>query len=545
MSRIRLKGGRVIDPANQRDSVGDVWIEAGRIIAPPADGRADTTHDVASKIVMAGAIDIHSHIAGGNINTARLLLPEAHKAASQRPAHAPLSNAGWSTFQNGCLYARMGFTTVVEPAVTPHHALHAHFELADTPIIDKGLLCVLGNDDFLLKLMRNKEGPASVRDYVAATLNATKALGLKVINAGAATAFKYNQRGFSLDDIVPFYGVSSRAVVETLQRAVIDLGVPHPLHVHCNNLGIPGSDETLVATIKAARGMPLHLAHIQFYAYGQEGERKFSSAAARIAGAVNATPNVTVDVGQVMFGQTVTVSSDVMRQFTARSSARPKKSVIFDGDSNGGGVVPFNYRRDSFYNALQWAAGLELFLLINNPAQVFFTTDHPNGAHYTTYPEVFALLMSRDLRAEWIASLPKEAMAMTTLPSLTREYTLNEIALMTRAAPAKLLGLKDRGALGYGMAADIAVYDDLVDRARMFRAARLVFKDGALAVRDGDVLGLTYGKAHRLAPGYDAAIDTRLDRYYDDLYGLPREMFSVPEAAIFRDDPFGEVACAP
>ena len=219
--------------------------------------------------------------------------------------------------------------------------------------------------------------------------------------------------------------------------------------------------------------------------------------------------------------------------------------MIFDGDSNGGGIVPFNYKRDSFYNALQWAAGLELFLLINNPAQVFFTTDHPNGAPYTTYPEVFALLMSRDLRAEWIASLPKEAMAMTSLPALRREYSLNEIAMMTRAAPAKLLGLKDRGALGSGMAADIAVYDDLNDRAAMFRAARLVFKDGALAVKDGDVLGLTYGRAHRLAPRFDTNIEARLDRYYDDLYGLPRALFSVPEAAIFRDHPFAEVACAP
>ena len=132
---------------------------------------------------------------------------------------------------------------------------------------------------------------------------------------------------------------------------------------------------------------------------------------------------------------------------------------------------------------------------------------------------------------------------MTSLASLTREYTLNEIALMTRAAPAKLLGLKDRGALGPGMAADIAVYDDLANRAAMFRAARLVFKDGALAVKDGDVLGLTYGKAHRLQPEYDSAIDARLDRYYDDVFGLPRTMFSVPEAAIFRDKPFAEVAC--
>ena len=245
-----------------------------------------------------------------------------------------------------------------------------------------------------------------------------------------------------------------------------------------------------------------------------------------------------------MFGQTVTVSSDVMRQFNARDLARPKKSVIFDGDSNGGGIVPINYRRDNFYNALQWAAGLELFLLIKNPGQVFFTSDHPNGAPYTAYPEIYALLMSRDLRAEWIAGLPKEAMEMTTLPSLTREYTLGEIALMTRAAPARLLGLRDRGNLAPGMAADIAVYEDAGDRAAMFRAAHLVFKDGALVVKNGDVLGLTYGRAHRLTPAYDRAIEARLDRYYDDVYGLPRGMFSVPESAIFRDAPFAKVECS-
>ncbi len=44
-----------------------------------------------------------------------------------------------------------------------------------------------------------------------------------------------------------------------------------------------------------------------------------------------------IDVGQVMFGQTVTISSDVSRQFSARGQARPKKYAIIDGDSNGGG----------------------------------------------------------------------------------------------------------------------------------------------------------------------------------------------------------------
>lgn len=540
-----LVGGRIIDPANDRDEVGDVWWRDGRIIDAPSEMRAEATYDATGKIVMAGAIDIHSHIAGWNVNTARLLLPEYHRAAAQRPAATPLSYAGWSTFETGCRYAAMGFTTVVEPAVSPHYALHAHLELADIPIIDKATLAVLGNDDYLLTLLHAKESEAAIEDYVAWILDMSRSLGIKVVNAGGAAAFKENIREFSLDDVVPNYGVSSRKIVKALQRAVNKLGVPHPLHVHCNNLGLAGNVETALDTIEAAEGVPLHLAHLQFYGYGTEGERGFSSAAARLAEAVNAAADVTVDVGQVMFGPTVTISSDVLRQFNARGRARPRKWLILDGDANGAGIVPYDYRRGDFYNAVQWAVGLELFLLIDNPGRVFFTTDHPNGAPFTSYPEIFALLMSRDLRAKWIADLPGAAMAVTTLPAITREYTLPEIAVMTRAAPARLFGLTDRGHLGAGAVADVAVYEDDADRAKMFRAAALVFKDGELVVRNGEVTRRTWGRALTVAPQRDRAIDRRMKDYYDARYGLSDALFRVPAHALGRPEPFEVVPCRP
>ena len=128
--------------------------------------------------------------------------------------------------------------------------------------------------------------------------------------------------------------------------------------------------------------------HLQFYGYGKEGSQGFSSAAPQLAEAVNAAKNVTIDVGQVMFGQTVTISSDVLRQFSAKGQARPKKYAILDGDANGFGIVPYEYRAGSFHNAVQFAVGLELFLMIDDPWRVFFTTDHPNGAPFTTYPEI-------------------------------------------------------------------------------------------------------------------------------------------------------------
>jgi formylmethanofuran dehydrogenase subunit A len=538
----RITGGEIIDPVSGRSGIGDLWINDESIADAPPGGQADRTIDASGCIVMAGAIDIHSHIGGGNVNTARLLLPEQHAAHSARPAATPLSNAGWSTFETGCLYARMGFTTVVEPAMSPGAALHTHLELADIPIIDKATLAVLGNDDFLLSMIRDDASPHMIDDYVAWTVASTRALGVKVINAGASAAFKENVRSFSFDDIVPSYGVSSRKIVKTLQAAVGRLGIPHPLHVHCNNLGLPGAADTAEATIAAAEGVPLHLAHLQFYGYGTEGKRKFSSAAARLAEMVNGSPEMTIDVGQVMFGQTVTISLDVMRQFLAKGSAHPKKSVIHDGDGNGAGIVPYRYRKD-FYGTLQWAIGLELFLLIDDPWRVFFTTDHPNGAPFTVYPKLFELLMNRDARSEMASELSSQALKLSTLAAIDREYTFEEIAIMTRAAPAKLLGLTDRGHLGAGAIADIAVYRRDKDIARMLGAAAFVFKNGDLVVKDGEITRYRWGKALRLNPPTDGAMVRRLEDYHQRRYGISLDWFAFPDSAIQRETPFGDVPC--
>lgn len=534
--RIRLKGGTVYDPAHGIDGeVRDVWIEDGRIVADPGpDARVDAEYDVAGRIVMAGAIDVHSHIAGGNVNSARMLLPEQHRAAMAQRLSLPFAGAKWSTFETGYRYARMGFTTVVEPAVLPVNALQAQLEFQDIPIIDKAGLAILGNDDLLLGMLRDGRPQAEVEGYVAWTLEATRCLGIKVINAGGANAFKDNVRTLNLDDEVPAYGLSSRTIIRRLQQAVHALNLPHPLHVHCNNLGVAGNVDTAVATIEAAEGLPMHLAHIQFYGYGAEGKRGFSSGAARLAEAINAHPNITVDIGQVLFGQTVTISGDSMRQFAARGMASPRKWVSWDSEcEGGGGIVPYDYRAKSYVNTLQWAIGLELFLLVDDPGRVFFTTDHPNGAPFTRYPELFRLLMDRDYRNRCLAGLNRAAVKMSLLPQLGREYSLYEIATMTRAAPSRLLGLADRGHLGPGAAADVAVYARREDWAATFAAAEWVFKDGEPVVRDGEILpeaAARRGVVHAATPDFDRAIEQRVKAHFDRFYTLTLDSYKVADS---------------
>lgn len=535
----KLTGGTLYDPAQLiNGEIRDIFIRDGFIVQDPgANARFDEIHDVSGKVVMAGAVDIHSHIAGGNVNTARLLLPEQHRNHMARRLNQPFSTAKWSTTETGYRYARMGYTTVVEPAMLPVNALDVHLQMADIPIIDTAALAIMGNDDLLLRLMRAKASQAQINDYVAWTLHATRALGLKVINAGGANAFKSNVRHFDLDDIVPDYGVSSRQILQTLQRATYALGVPHPVHVHCNNLGVPGNVETVLATMEAAQGLPMHLAHVQFYAYGNEGTRGFSSAAAQLMDGFRRYPNISMDVGQVLFGQTVTISGDVIAQYSRNADASPNKWVMWDAECEGsGGVVPYRYRQTSFVNGLQSAIGLEMFLLAEDPGRVFFTTDHPNGAPFTCYPQLFRLLMDYEYRLASLEKLHPDVAAMTLLKDLKKEFSLYEIAVMTRTAAAKLLGLIDRGHLVPGAIADIAVYTPNDNKEIMFDRAALVFKNGRMVVRDGEVVEHIRGTAQTIYPGYDPDIKRTIKNHFGRFYSLSLENFTVNDVDFIQPD---------
>jgi formylmethanofuran dehydrogenase subunit A len=318
--------------------------------------------------------------------------------------------------------------------------------------------------------------------------------------------------------------------------------IPHPVHLHCNNLGLPGNVETALATIAAAEGRRLHLTHFQFYSYGATPKGGLTSAGAVVAEAVNANKNITIDVGQVMFGPTVTISSDVPRQFAARGTAHPKKWIIADLEANGYGIVPHEYKERSKVSALQWAIGLELFLLVNDPWRVFFTTDHPNGAHFTTYPKIMHLLMDVNERGRFMERMPKSAFTTTTLSGIKREYSLFEIAIMTRASPARLFGLSDRGHLGPGAIADIAIYTPDRDISKMFATASLVFKNGVPIIQDGIPKVRYYGRTQTVRPRFDARIEGRLSKFYEDTFGAPIGLFDVPaqlgsDAKIFEEHP--------
>jgi formylmethanofuran dehydrogenase subunit A len=155
------------------------------------------------------------------------------------------------------------------------------------------------------------------------------------------------------------------------------------------------------------------------------------------------------------------------------------------------------------------------------------STDHPNGGSFVAYPEIIALLMSRDYRREVLQRLPDFVKERCTLFDLDREYTLNEIAIITRAGPAKMLGLKDKGHLGIGADADITVYTPCRNLRTMFELPRYVFKAGELIVEQGEIRRVPFGATQCVAPEYDSAITTHLKPWFEKHYSMQFSNFAV------------------
>jgi len=103
----------------------------------------------------------------------------------------------------------------------------------------------------------------------------------------------------------------------------------------------------------------------------------------------------------------------------------------------------------------------------------------------------------------------------------------HEIAIMTRAAPAKILGLRDHGHLGDGANANITIYRKQDDIEQMFAKPAYVFKNGTLVVKDGEIVETVKGITHVVKPEYDKAIEKPLKKYFDNYQTISFNNFKI------------------
>ncbi len=521
MNDLIIKNGLVYDPLNKIDGEKkEIHIKNG-VVVEKVNGDAKVI-DASGMIIMPGGVDIHSHIAGTKVNLGRAFRPEDKLSEfNEKRTKLTRSGTGWSvpsTWVTGYRYAKLGYTTVVEPAMPLLKARHTHEEFLDIPIIDKAAFPLFGNNWFIMEYVKQKDYE-KLAAYIAWILKATKGYAVKIVNPGGVENWAWGKNVNSLDDLVFHFEVTPREIVESLAKVNEMLKLPHTIHVHANNLGHPGNKEHTLETFqtvekiksKSGRDSSFHLTHCQFNSYSGTNWGNFESGAADIAEYLNSHKHITIDAGQVVFGKaaTTTMTADGPWEFalhhisgTSPWGAKPGVKWIngqVEGES-GSGIVPYFFNPKVAVNAIQWAVGLELMLLTKNPWQVYMTTDHPNGGPFTSYPQIIRWLMDKKSRDEVLLNqCSKKAAEKTQLKDIDRELTLNEMCIMTRAGTAKCLGMTDRGHLGMGAIGDIAIYK--IDPKKMdghsiekaFSLAAYTIKDGQIVVKDGEITATPMG----------------------------------------------------
>lgn len=534
----------------------DVAISDGKIVEKVHERGAEII-DASGMMVMPGGVDIHCHIAGAEVNTGRLLRPEDHFEDVEAKTALTRSGVGHSipsTFTTGYRYARMGYTTIMNPSMPPLEARHTHEELDDTPMVDKASYPLLGDWWFVLEYLRDD----NIKDcaaHVAWIMKATKGYAIKIVNPGGLEAWGFGRNVRSIDDPVPNFGITPREIIRGLCKVNTLLNLPHTIHVHTNNLGIPGNYVTALETMKCVEDLAndnrpvIHITHCQFSAFKGSDWRTFGSGAQEIADYVNKHNHVTLDMGQIVFTDTTTMTADGPFQY-GLYQLTGNKWVNHDVETEtSSGIVPFRYRRKSAVNATQWSIGLELALLVEDPWRIYLTTDHPNGGPFTAYPRIITWLMSRKARGETMKRISRRARRNSLLQSIDREYSFFEVATVTRAGQAKALGLTWKGHLGVGADADVAIYKvnpEQVDPSKKYKAVRRAFKSAAYTIKDGEIVarngqivkpvhGKTFWVNADLSSTFEVTQDMK--RRFREYWTVEYENYIIPEDYIHASTP--------
>jgi formylmethanofuran dehydrogenase subunit A len=511
MSEYIIKNGHVFDPVQGiKGDKKDIAIKDGKIVDKVGSGAKII--DASGKTVMAGAVEIHAHIAGPKVNLGRIYRPE-DKLFSCTPTKGMERMGGGAsiptTFKTGYEYAKMGYTTAMEAAMPPMFAKHVHEEIRDTPIIDEGAFPVFGNNWFVLEYLKNHE-IENTAAYIAWMLRVTKGYAVKVVNPGGTEAWAWGLNCLSVNDPVPYFDITPAEIVKGLMEANEYLGLPHSMHIHPNNLGNPGCYQTTLDTLALAEGMKaknkfgretvMHLTHSQFHSYKGTNWGDFESGAKEITDYVNKNKNITIDTGNVTLDETTTMTADGPFEHHLTGLNNLKWANCDVELETAAGVVPYIYSPNISVCAIQWAIGLEIPLMMKDPMRCYITTDHPNAGPFTRYPRVIKWLMSKKARDTQINAFKHKdrVLAATDIGSLDKELSLYELAQMTRAGPAKTLGLGGMcGGLKPGMDADVAVYNfnpdkpvaDPEDIEKAFSRCAAVFKSGVQVVSNGEIVG--------------------------------------------------------
>lgn len=522
---ILIKNGFVVDPQQKIHEIKDIAIQDGKIVES-VDPESSEVIDAEGRMVVAGGVEIHAHLATPKVDSGRVL--RCDQSRMDPYTYSDICRAGvWAsvppTFMTGYKYSQMGYTFVTEAASAGLVARHTHEELGEIQPHDKIMFPLFGNYQLVMDYARDKEYD-KLAAFIAWMLAATKGWAIKAVNPTGVCDWSWGGNVEALDEQIACFDVTPRDAVTALLEGAERLALPHSLHLHANMLGRPGNTDITIETMelasnrpatKRASGYNLHMTHIQFHSYGGDSFVTFRSGAEPIAKYLKGHKNVSCDLGQIVFSDTTTMTADGPWEWILRGISGSRWVNDDIEVECGGGVVPYVFKKSSRVNAIQWGIGLEIALMVNDPWRVIPSTDHPNAGTFINYPLIAAWLMSKKAREIVLDDIRRPAKKRMDLPAIDTEWSLEEYIISTRAGPARILGLPEKGHLTPGADADVAIYnldpkedfakhpDELI---RGLSGAWMTIKGGHVVQKKGKMVATPKGSTHWI----DATVEPEL-----------------------------------
>ncbi|TFG23968.1 MAG: hypothetical protein EU533_02595 [Promethearchaeota archaeon] len=534
MSKIIVKNGIVYDPLNDIDGeVKDILIEEGKIVEKFSNQNDIKEINAQNKTVIPSAIDIHAHFASQQVNWARLLGSK---------------NSIFQEYWKGLTlefiakqYISNGYTFILEANVFPSIVSHTIFDLKQLPVLDSSFLLNLSSY-WPLELEYQKGMVDEASNFISDVLIKTRAFGIKVYNPFEREEWNFNKNREDLEEKGRLYNFSPIDVYENMTKYVEKLELPHSVHAHIEgyeNIQAKSNLKLVLDRIKnlglkspsglspQKRSQVFHLAHAS--SYNLDGNNS------ELISFYNNNPEFDLDLGFLGFDPINPMISSDRRLINSLNQENSlfkiiRSSIELEGDSF---ASLRSFDKQNLSHCRLWSNAVDIALGIKNKWQIQFSVNFPNYSNISNVPQIASWLLSTKAREKFIENLNSEFLKDNPVSSNNDILSFYEYVTITRASPAKSLGIGQfKGNFGEGADGDLNIIDlNLKDEDiendyerinEIFSNVKYVIKNGNIIKKD-DTLDLSSkGKIfcidEKIKKDKDAFILKKKKEFYEKYY---------------------------
>ena len=455
MNRLIIKNGLVYDPINGIEGEKkDILVETGKIVDKFGSNKDIKEIDATGKTVIPAATDIHTHVASHQVNWVRLL-GSNNKEFKEEWKGLTLRKIAKD-------YLSMGYTFILEANVFPSLAKQTIFNFQQIPVLDKAMLLNISNF-WPLELEFQRDKIKDMAIFLSDLLAKTSGFGFKVYNPFECEMWNFKEMRDDLSKQGRLYNFSALDVYKSIAKCVKSMKLPHSAHIHIEGYENDIGKLNLFTVLEEIKS--LNLEHDQIFHIAHANSYSFDGDNNELINFFNENPNINADLSFLGFNRiNPVITSDrrlVNFMFTMDSTDNLHKlissAIEFEGDSF---ISMRSLNKSDFKACVLWANALDIVLNGKNKHQLSFSLNFPNYANITDIPKIVTWLVSREARVNFMKGMNDLFIKNNPLSSNDKELSFSDLIRLTRANPAKILGLSSiKGNLGPESDADINIID--------------------------------------------------------------------------------------